>query len=60
MKCISIIEVDRKIGYKSVFIEIKDKMDQLSPKKINCSAKYIKFNEIEDKMDLLSRKNNEL
>ena len=49
MKCISIIEVGRKIGKKRIFIKIKDKMDLISPKKINCSAKYIKFNEIKNK-----------
>ena len=31
-KCISIIEADRKIGYKCISIKIKDKMDLLSPK----------------------------
>jgi len=36
---------------------MKDKMDLLSPKKINCSAKYINFNEIKNKFffDALSK-----
>ena len=51
------IEVDRKIGYTRIFIKVKDKMDLLSAKTINCSAKYIKFNEIENKifLDALSK-----
>ena len=57
MKCISIIEEDRKIGEKRSFINIKDKTDLLSPKKNNYSAKYIKFNAMKNKifLDALSK-----
>ena len=57
MTCISIIEVDHKIGWKRTFINIKDKMNLLSPKTIHCSAKCIKFNEIKNKifLDALSK-----
>ena len=54
---ILLIEADRKIGYQHILIIIKDKMDLLRRKTINCSAKYIKFDEMKNQifLDALSK-----